>query len=108
MIHTARALLLLAVMISGGTPAHALSADEMCRAILADIHAYRSTGRPCPCPYSRLRDGRECGNRAAWAKPDGRGPRCYFEDLITPIPPNRRPNPIRQTWPEAPNCVPTS
>jgi hypothetical protein len=101
-------LVLVFGMAAIGTPAPAMTAAEMCSIIRADIAEYRATGRPCPCPYSTLNDGRQCGNRAAWAKPDGKGPRCYFEDLTHPIPPNRRPDPVRQSWPEPPDCVPTS
>lgn len=101
--------LVLACMIAiAGAPVRAMSADEMCAIIRADVWKYRSERGPCACPYSTMRSGRECGNRAAWAKPDGQGPRCYFEDITDPIPPNRRPNPVRQTWPEPPRCAPTS
>ena len=103
------AVLVLAFAVAViGTPARALTAAEMCEIIRADISEYRANGRPCACPYSTLSNGKQCGNRAAWAKPDGKGPRCYFEDLTNPTPPNRRPNPVRQSWPEPPECVPTS
>lgn len=84
------------------------SSDEMCRIIQRDIAEYVTSRGPCPCPYSAMRSGAACGDRAAWAKPDGRGPRCYFEDVDGTLPPNRRPNPIRRTWPDRPPCSPTS
>jgi hypothetical protein len=102
------ALVLAFGMAGMGTPALAMTAAEMCQIIRADIFEYRAKGRPCPCPYSTLASGTQCGNRAAWAKPDGRVPRCYFRDVTGERPPNRRPNPVRQTWPEPPECVPTS
>lgn len=84
------------------------STAEMCRMIQQDIAAYLSTGRPCACPYNPMRNGILCGNRSAWAKPDGARPRCYFDDADGTTPPNRRPNPTRQTWPDPPPCAPGS
>ena len=77
------------------TPARGTTAAEMCQIIRADIIEYRATGRPCPCPYSILASGKQCGNGAAWAKPDGRVPRCYFGDVTGERPPNRRPSTSR-------------
>lgn len=37
----------------------------------------------CPCPESRDRAGRRCGNRSAWARGGGYAPLCYAND-ITP------------------------
>jgi copper chaperone CopZ len=51
-------------MAAISTPAPAMTAAEMCQIIRADKFEYRATGRPCPCPYSRLSNGRQCGNRA--------------------------------------------
>lgn len=99
---------LLLVMAGAAPPAGALTTDEMCKIIQRDIAAYLATGHPCPCPYSATARIGACGNRAAWAKPDGRAPRCYFEDVDGTLPPNRRPNPTRQHWPDPPPCAVTS
>lgn len=85
-----------------------LPADEMCRIIRRDVAEYLSTGHPCACPYSSMRNGAACGNKSAWAKPNGRAPRCYFEDVDGTLPPNQSPNPTRQHWPEPPPCRATS
>lgn len=79
---------------------------ERCEVIRKEIADYLAVGRPCPCPYSAMRNGAACGNRAAWAKPDGRTPKCYFQDVDGVFPPNRAPNPVRQSWPEPPPACP--
>jgi hypothetical protein len=84
------------------------SANEMCETIRSDIATYRAMNRPCPCPYSMRRNGQACGNLSAWAKPDGTAPRCYFSDVTGERPPNKRPNAVRQSWPDPPPCSPTS
>lgn len=81
------------------------SAAEMCQVIQGDIAQYLATGHLCPCPYNRMRNGALCGNRSAWAKPGGRSPRCYFQDVTGEFPPNERPNAIRQSWPSPPPCI---
>lgn len=35
----------------------------------------------CPCPFSRDRAGRRCGNRSAWSKPGGYSPICFDSDV---------------------------
>jgi hypothetical protein len=100
-VKRAAAILAAAVLAS-------LSPAEMCRIIQQDITAYLATGRLCACPYSLTRGGAMCGNRSAWAKPDGARPRCYFGDVDGSTPPNRRPNPPRQSWPDPPPCAPTT
>lgn len=50
------------------------------RLIAASIASYPGA---CPCPESRDRAGRRCGNRSAWAKGGGYAPLCYTND-ITP------------------------
>lgn len=85
--------------------AAAFTRDEMCQIIRRDIDEYLHSGHPCPCPYSTMRNGRLCGDRSAWARPGGREPRCYFEDVDGTLPPNRHPNPTRQRWPAPPPCA---
>jgi hypothetical protein len=50
------------------------------RLIAASIANYPGS---CPCPESRDRAGRRCGNRSAWARGGGYAPLCYTND-ITP------------------------
>jgi hypothetical protein len=94
----------LFLFMAGPANASPPSAARMCEAIRHDITDYLATGHPCPCPYSLMRNGTACGNRAAWAKPDGKMPRCYFPDVDGTLPPNRRPHPARQQWPDPPTC----
>ncbi|MBS0644216.1 MAG: hypothetical protein JSS43_30490 [Proteobacteria bacterium] len=95
-------LILLAAPASAGVPT-----DLACRIIAQDIGNYLATGHPCPCPYSTMRNGGVCGNRSAWAKPNGQAPRCYLGDVDGTILPNRSPNPVRQNWPPPPPCAAT-
>ena len=81
-----------------------MTSAEMCAAIHRDIAEYLATGHPCPCPYSINRAGRACGDWSAWAKPGGRVPRCYFEDVTGAMRPNPRGGKVRGTWPEPPAC----
>lgn len=36
---------------------------------------------PCPCPYSKARNGSLCGKRSAYSKEGGYEPLCYPEDI---------------------------
>ena len=36
----------------------------------------------CPCPYSTMSNGKECGKRSAYSKPGGYQPLCYLSDII--------------------------
>lgn len=35
----------------------------------------------CPCPYSRMRNGRRCGGNSAYSRPGGAEPLCYDGDV---------------------------
>ncbi len=35
----------------------------------------------CPCPYSLMSNGKECGKRSAYSKPGGYQPLCYVSDI---------------------------
>ena len=35
----------------------------------------------CPCPYSIMSNGKECGKRSAYSKPGGYAPLCYVSDI---------------------------
>jgi hypothetical protein len=93
-------------LIAARSPVFAapMTNDQKCAIIKRDIKEYLSTGHPCPCPYSINRKGAECGHWAAWAKPNGRAPRCYFGDVDGTIPPNLAPHPTRKKWPDPPPC----
>jgi len=55
------------------------SDDEIRQQIIRQsIAAY--PGR-CPCPYNTMRNGRQCGNFSAYAKPGGHAPKCYAKDV---------------------------
>ena len=97
------------LLVAGAAAANAVMTEpQMCEIIRRDAAEYRATGHPCPCPYSTMRNNAACGNRAAWAKPEGKIPRCYFQDVDGSLPPSRAPNSTRQSWPDPPPCVPTS
>ncbi len=102
------AIAMLATMAVGQPAQAGMTEAEMCETIRSDIATYHALHRPCPCPYSVLRHGQACGNRSAWAKPDGLAPRCYFSDVTGEQAPNKRPKPVRQVWPEPPPCTPLS
>ena len=36
----------------------------------------------CPCPYSIMSNGKQCGKRSAYSKPGGYEPLCYVSDII--------------------------
>ncbi|WP_455923992.1 hypothetical protein [Pseudomonas putida] len=53
--------------------------DEIAQRIIADsIARYPSV---CACPYSKARNGSNCGRRSAYSKPGGYAPICYREDV---------------------------
>ena len=54
--------------------------DGQIRKILIkeSIAAYSGS---CPCPYSRMRNGRRCGKRSAWSRDGGEAPLCYKRDV---------------------------
>ena len=35
----------------------------------------------CACPYQLMSNGRKCGKRSAYSKPEGYSPLCYPEDI---------------------------
>jgi hypothetical protein len=49
--------------------------------IRQSISEYIDNVGPCPCPYNRMRNGRACGKRSAWSKPNGEEPLCYDRDV---------------------------
>lgn len=51
---------------------------EKQKMINASIASYKGS---CPCPYSRMKNGRMCGRNSAWSKPGGKSPLCYETDI---------------------------
>ena len=37
----------------------------------------------CPCPYSVMSNGKNCGKKSAYSKPGGHDPVCYESDITT-------------------------
>lgn len=35
----------------------------------------------CPCPYNTMRNGRACGGRSAYSRPNGASPICYEKQV---------------------------
>ena len=35
----------------------------------------------CPCPYNTMRNGRACGGRSAYSRPNGASPICYDKQV---------------------------
>jgi hypothetical protein len=63
--------------------ARELLTDAAIMAILiaASIAAYKATGRPCACPFDRMRNGRRCGGNSAWSRAGGYRPLCFPTDV---------------------------
>jgi hypothetical protein len=60
-------------------PSRSLDDARIREAMIADsIAQYRGN---CPCPYSTMRNGRNCGTRSAYSKPGGAAPLCYPGDI---------------------------
>ncbi len=49
--------------------------------VQASRDQYHAGGRPCACPDDRMRNGRACGGRSAYARPGGAAPLCYPSDV---------------------------
>jgi hypothetical protein len=72
--------LLFALLSAAAALAAAMSDAQVKQAIIQESLA--SHPGPCPCPYSIMRNGRQCGTRSAYSKPGGYSPICY-ESQIT-------------------------
>jgi hypothetical protein len=44
--------------------------------VQASRDQYHAGGRPCACPDDTMRNGRACGGRSAYSRPDGAAPLC--------------------------------
>jgi hypothetical protein len=49
--------------------------------VQASRDQYHAGGRPCACPDDTMRNGRACGGRSAYSRPDGAAPLCYQSDV---------------------------
>jgi hypothetical protein len=49
--------------------------------VQASRDQYHAGGRPCACPDDSMRNGRACGGRSAYSRPDGAAPLCYPSDV---------------------------
>ena len=65
-------ILFLVVSVS-----EAKSPEEMIKESIANYPG------KCPCPYSIMSNGQECGKRSAYSKPGGYEPLCYVSDITT-------------------------
>ncbi len=54
--------------------------DNDVAALLIQQSIANYSGR-CPCPYSQMKNGRDCGGRSAYSKPGGESPLCYRGDV---------------------------
>ena len=63
-------ILFLVVSVS-----EAKSPEEMIKESIANYPG------KCPCPYSIMSNGKECGKRSAYSKPGGYEPLCYVSDI---------------------------
>jgi hypothetical protein len=54
--------------------------DAQIKTILIDESIAGYSGN-CPCPYSRARNGSQCGRRSAYSREGGAEPLCYPKDV---------------------------
>jgi hypothetical protein len=79
-VRTAIRMVMLALSVTALAAAPAAKTDAEIRQELMkkSISAYSGS---CPCPFSKDRAGRNCGNRSAYSKPGGKAPLCYDKDV---------------------------
>lgn len=70
---------LLIASICQADKKQSLSDDEIAKAIIQESIANYSGA--CACPYSTMKNGRDCGKRSAYSQPGGKAPVCYREDV---------------------------
>ena len=76
-------LIVLSFAVLAGQP-EPPAAERLTDAEIADRLIARSIARysgNCPCPYSRMRNGRRCGGVSAYSRPGGASPLCYRRDV---------------------------
>jgi hypothetical protein len=69
-------LLLLTLLIGAGNCFAANMSDEQVKQAIVD-QSISQQKEPCPCPYSKHPDGRQCGKRSAYHKLKEDRPICY-------------------------------
>jgi hypothetical protein len=78
------ALVLLALSSIAHADGSTLSDAEIRKLLIREsVAEYLQNAGNCPCPYNRMRNGRACGKRSAWSKPNGEAPLCYDRDVRT-------------------------
>src|SRR5215207_9463547 len=81
-LFAAMAMLALGVGAAQAQRAPDLSDVQVRQEIIKEsIASYKASGRPCACPFDRMRNGRECGDRSAYSRPGGASPLCYPKDV---------------------------
>ena len=76
------ALVLLALASVAHADGSRLSDAEIRKLLIREsVEEYLENVGNCPCPYNRMRNGRLCGKRSAWSKPNGEEPLCYDRDV---------------------------
>jgi hypothetical protein len=72
----------LTIIISTSLYSNELTDAQIQNIIIKEsVTSYLQSIGNCPCPYNKDRAGRSCGKRSAWAKPGGRSPICYPNDV---------------------------
>lgn len=74
-------LILLAVFVQGNSvfALTTIEADKIRQQIFADsLKKYKGS---CPCPYSKMKDGKSCGKFSAYSKKGAKKPICYAGDV---------------------------
>ncbi|QLC26856.1 hypothetical protein HFP57_07635 [Parasphingopyxis algicola] len=66
-------------MAESPRPAPQISDAAIRREIVANSRAAYSGS--CPCPDSRMRNGRRCGGNSAYSRPGRASPLCYPDDV---------------------------
>jgi hypothetical protein len=72
--------MVLAISVSvSAQPGKSLTDAQIKEAIVkASIASYAWA---CACPFNTDRAGRRCGARSAYARPGGKSPLCYIDDV---------------------------
>ena len=68
----------VAVMFLPSNVVEAKTTSQKQEIIRKSVAAYKGN---CPCPWSKMKNGRSCGKNSAWSKPGGKKPICYESDI---------------------------
>lgn len=66
----------------GTTYAVSVSSDASVKQQMINESIRKYKGN-CPCPYSKMKNGRTCGRNSAYSKPGGKSPLCYATDITS-------------------------